>query len=300
MGVEIECSLNGCPPVTIQAKGIKGGEALISGKISSQYLSAMLMAAPFANNPTVIKIKDTLVSTPYVRMTMGLMKKFGVGVNFNEEKNEFSISPAQYRSPHTVFVEGDASSASYFLAAAAISGGHIIVQGCGKDSIQGDVRFADILKRMGAKVTYGANFIQVIGPKDKSLNGVDEDCGDIPDVAMTLAIVGLFAQGKTIIRNIYNWRVKETDRMTAMVTEFRKLGATVEEGEDYLIVHGFGNNKTLKSNIEIDTYDDHRMAMCFSLIAFGNVPVTIVDPNCTSKTFPEYFDNLFRLAKLKS
>lgn len=294
LGVDITCSSTGCPPVVINAKGIEGGKTEISGKISSQYLSALLMSAPLARNPLTIRIKDELMSAPYVLMTINLMKKFGVNVE-NDANKEFKVSPAKYISPKQIFIEGDASSASYFLAGAAITGGKVTVHGCGKDSVQGDARFAQVLGKMGAQVTYGPNSITVTRDLSKPLVGIDEDCGDIPDVAMTLAIVGLFAKGKTAIRNVYNWRVKETERMVALVTELTKLGATVEEGRDYLIVHGLNDGQQLKSNVDIETYDDHRIAMCFALAACGGVPVNILDPGCTSKTFPDYFDRLNEL-----
>lgn len=251
----------------------------------------MLMMAPLARGDVTIKIKDELTSIPYVLMTINLMKKFGIHVqNFNNQV--FTISPGTYISPGRVFIEGDASSASYFLAGGAITGGPVTVYGCGSESVQGDARFARVLEKMGAKVTYTSNSITVSRDMSTPLVGIDEDCGDIPDVAMTLAMVGIFAQGSTKIRNVYNWRVKETERMVAMVTELTKLGVEVEEGRDYLVVHGLKPGQRLHSNVEIETYDDHRVAMCFSLAACGGVPVTILDPKCTSKTFPDYFDKL--------
>lgn len=299
LGVDISCSDTGCPPVLIKAKGISGGQAEISGQISSQFLSALLMTGPLSRDKIVLKIKDELMSAPYVHMTMNLMKKFGVTVN-SEKDMLFEVSPGQYKSPGTYFIEGDASSASYFLAGAAITGGPVTVFGCGSESVQGDARFAKVLEKMGADVQYGPNSITVSRKQGVSLMGVDEDCGDIPDVAMTLAVVGLFAKGRTAIRNVYNWRVKETERMVAMVTELRKLGATVEEGRDYLIVDGLAEGQQLRSNVEIETYDDHRVAMCFALAACGGVPVTILDPECTNKTFPDYFDRLSELAASSS
>lgn len=279
----------------IEANGIKGGLTEISGKISSQFLSAILMAAPLAKDKVIINIKDELVSAPYVHMTINLMRKYGVTVHNNNDRT-FTILPSKYRSPGSIFIEGDASSASYFLAGAAITGGKITVHGCGADSIQGDSRFAQVLGKMGADVEYDANSITVSRKPGQKLIGVDEDCGDIPDVAMTLAVVGMFAEGKTIIRNVYNWRVKETERMVAMVNELTKLGVKVEEGRDYLIVHGLGD-KPMNKNVEIETYDDHRVAMCFSLAACSGTPVTILDPECTQKTFPNYFEQLNKFAK---
>ena len=280
----------------IKSKGIQGGTAEISGKISSQYLSAMLMTAPLASGEVIIKIKDELMSAPYVHMTINLMKKFGCQVTSENDKI-FRILPGKYKSPGKAFIEGDASSASYFRAGAAITGGPVTVYGCGEDSVQGDARFAKVLEKMGCDVIYGSNFITVSRKPDVKLQGIDEDCGDIPDVAMTLAIVGLFAEGQTKIRNVYNWRVKETERMVAMVTELTKVGAVVEEGIDYLVVNGLKSPSQLKPDVAIETYDDHRVAMCFSLIACGGVPVTILDPGCTSKTFPDFFEKLAAMSQ---
>jgi 3-phosphoshikimate 1-carboxyvinyltransferase len=202
------------------------------------------------------------------------------------------VIPGKYVSPGKYFVEGDASSASYFLAGAAIMGGPVTVYGCGSESIQGDARFAKVLEKMGAIVEYSASSITISRDPSKPLVGIDEDCGDIPDVAMTLAVVGAFAEGKTTIRNVYNWRVKETERMVAMVNELTKLGVKVEEGRDFLVVHGLKPGEKMNSNVEIETYDDHRVAMCFALAACAGVPVTILDPGCTSKTFPDFFEQL--------
>ena len=297
LGVDVSCSDTGCPPVTINAKGIKGGTAEISGQISSQFLSAMLMTAPLAKGDVTIKIKDELMSAPYVHMTINLMKKFGANV-INEADRVFTVTPIKsYISPKSIFIEGDASSASYFLAGAAITGGKVTVYGCGSGSVQGDARFARVLEKMGATVEYTEESITITRDPNKPLVGIDEDCGDIPDVAMTLAIVGIFAQGKTAIRNVYNWRVKETERMVALVTELTKLGVKVEEGRDYLVVHGLEPGQALKSGVEIETYDDHRVAMCFALAACGGVPVTILDPGCTSKTFPDFFEKLAGMTK---
>lgn len=296
LGANVSCSSTACPPVTIRntEQGLPGGTARVSGKISSQYLSALLMAAPLASGDVTIIVKDTLVSVPYVKMTVNLMRRFGVKVDVNSENTEFRIAAGQkYISPGNIFVEGDASSASYFLAGAAITGGPMTVRGCGKDSIQGDVDFAHVLEMMGATVEWEANTITVSREAGKKLQGVDVDCGDIPDAAMSLATTALFAEGYTAIRNVYNWRVKETERMKAIVTELRKLGAGVEEGHDYCVIHP---PNVIKPNVAIDTYDDHRMAMAFSLVACGGIPVVIRDPGCTAKTFPTYFEELARLS----
>lgn len=295
LGAKVSCSDTGCPPVRIQISpnGLPGGITRVSGKISSQYLSALLMAAPYAVNDVTMIIKDTLVSVPYVKMTINLMRRYGVDVQVNKDNTEFHVKSGQvYKSPGEIFVEGDASSASYFLAGGAITCGPVTVRGCGKDSIQGDVEFARVLEKMGADVEWNPTSITVKRDPKKKLKGVDVDCVDIPDAAMSLATTALFAEGPTAIRNVYNWRVKETERMKAIVTELRKLGAEVEEGHDYCVIHPPQN---VKPNVEIDTYDDHRMAMSFSLVACGGVPVIIRDPGCTAKTFPTYFDELKRL-----
>uniref|UniRef100_A0A6V1NGJ7 3-phosphoshikimate 1-carboxyvinyltransferase n=1 Tax=Heterosigma akashiwo TaxID=2829 RepID=A0A6V1NGJ7_HETAK len=289
LGVDISVSDTGCPPVNIKARGVRGGTTRVSGKISSQYISALLMMAPLAQGDVVIEIADELVSAPYVHMTIKLMKKYGVEVE-NEDDMRFTVRGGQkYVSPGVAYVEGDASSASYFLAGGAITGGPVTVHGCGAESVQGDVDFAKVLEQMGATVEWGPNSITVSRAPGQKLVGVDVDCGAIPDAAMTLGVVALFCEGPTAIRNVYNWRVKETERMVAMVTELTKLGARCEEGRDYLIVHPLAD---IKPGVAIDTYDDHRVAMCFSLAACGGVPVVINDPGCTRKTFPTYFDVL--------
>jgi 3-phosphoshikimate 1-carboxyvinyltransferase len=288
LGADIDyLGTEGFPPLRIKANGLNGGEVSIKGNISSQFLTALLMAAPLANDDLTIHVDGELVSKPYIDITLHTMSLFGVEV-INQDYQHFIIRTGQqYRSPGEIMVEGDASSASYFLAAAAIAGGTVRVYGVGADSVQGDKRFAEVLEAMGANVTYGPTFIEVT--KGSELIGVDLDLNHIPDAAMTIATTALFAKGTTAIRNIYNWRVKETDRLTAMATELRKVGATVIEGDDFIEV----TPPAQLIHAAIDTYDDHRMAMCFSLVALSNTPVTINDPGCTRKTFPEYF-NLFK------
>jgi len=300
LGADVTCvEETGCPPVTINAKGLKGGEASISGKMSSQFLSSLLMASPVVDGDVIIKIKDELISAPYVALTIGLMKKFGVNVEIEgsmDERPTFKIAQSEkYTSPNSILVEGDASSASYFIAGAAITGGTVTVRGCGSESVQGDVAFADVMEKMGATVTWGPESITVTRDPSVQLKGVDVDCGKIPDAAMTLAVAALFADGPTTIRNVYSWRLKETERMKAIVAECTKLGATVEEFEDYCIIHPPEDNK-INDNVLIETYDDHRMAMTFSLAACGGVNVIINDPGCTAKTFPTYFDMLESIA----
>jgi 3-phosphoshikimate 1-carboxyvinyltransferase len=275
----------GYPPMQIEANGLSGGNVEIEGTISSQFLTALLFAAPMAKEDMTISILGELVSKPYIDITINIMKEFGVEV-LNDNYEKFRVKGGQrYKAVDSFMVEGDASSASYFLAAAAIKGGTVKVTGIGKKSVQGDVAFADVLEKMGAEVEWGDDFVSV--SKDQ-LNAVDMDFNHIPDAAMTIATTALFAKGTTTLRNIYNWRVKETDRLSAMATELRKVGAEVEEGEDYLKITP---PKQLK-HAAIDTYDDHRIAMCFSLLSLDPVSVTINEPECTAKTFPTYFDVL--------
>lgn len=278
------------PPLKITGTGLQGGDVEIDGSISSQFLTAFLMSAPLANQETRIKIKGDLVSKPYIDITLHIMAQFGVKV-INNDYQEFVVpSGQQYVAPGDFLVEGDASSASYFLAAAAIKGGEIKVTGIGKKSIQGDIQFADALEKMGAQIEWGDDY--VISRVGK-LTAVDMDFNHIPDAAMTIATAALFADGTTSIRNVYNWRVKETDRLAAMATELRKVGAEVDEGNDYITI----TPPATLTHAAIDTYDDHRMAMCFSLVALSDTPVTINDPGCTSKTFPDYFDKLASLSQ---
>ena len=277
------------PPVKIMGKALSGDTVSIDGSISSQFLTAILMVAPLLKTDTNIQIEGELVSKPYIDITLDIMSRFGVEVT-NNDYQSFNVKGNQsYQSVDKYMVEGDASSASYFLAAGAIKGGEITVHGVGKLSVQGDKHFADVLEKMGAEVIWNDESITVIG---KPLTAVDMDMNHIPDAAMTIATTALFAKGTTTIRNIYNWRVKETDRLTAMATELRKVGATVVEGEDFISITP---TDTL-IHAEIDTYDDHRVAMCFSLVALSDTPVTINDPKCTSKTFPDYFDKLAQVS----
>lgn len=277
------------PPVKITGKALTGSTVRIDGSISSQFLTAILMIAPLLETDTDIEIDGELVSKPYIDITLDIMQRFGINVKNNDYKS-FTIKGGQsYQALERYMVEGDASSASYFLAAGAIKGGEITVHGVGKLSVQGDKHFADVLEKMGAEVFWNDESITVVG---KPLTAVDMDMNHIPDAAMTIATTALFATGTTTIRNIYNWRVKETDRLNAMATELRKVGADVIEGEDYISITP---PKFLK-HAEIDTYDDHRMAMCFSLVALSDTPVTINDPKCTAKTFPDYFKVLAQVS----
>ena len=279
----------GYPPLHIHG-GFIGGNIQVNGSVSSQFLTALLMASPLAPNDTEITIIGDLVSKPYIDITIKMMAIFGVTVT-NHHYQKFTIRGNQsYQSPGSYLVEGDASSASYFLAAAAIKGGTVRVTGIGKKSLQGDTQFAHMLEKMGAKITWADDYIECTCCE---LNGIDMDMNHIPDAAMTIATTALFAKGPTTIRNIYNWRVKETDRLYAMATELRKVGATVDEGEDYITIVP----PAKLTHAEIKTYNDHRIAMCFSLVALSDTPVTILDPKCTMKTFPDYFEQFKRLSE---
>jgi 3-phosphoshikimate 1-carboxyvinyltransferase len=285
---------DGYPPLEIHPATINLDAPIrVRGDVSSQFLTALLMALPLTGNRAAIEMSTELISKPYIEITLNLMARFGVTVE-REGWQRFTIAAGQkYRSPGTVHVEGDASGASYFLAAGAIGGGPVRVDGVGRDSIQGDVKFAAALAAMGARIEMGENFIEASAPASGKLKAFDLDLNQIPDAAMTLAVAALFADGPCSLRNIASWRVKETDRIAAMATELRKLGARVEEGADFLRVTPPAQ---LVANAAIDTYDDHRMAMCFSLVALGGVPVRINDPGCVAKTFPDYFERFARIA----
>jgi 3-phosphoshikimate 1-carboxyvinyltransferase len=273
----------GFPPLAIYPGRIDATRPVrVRGEVSSQYLSALLMALPLAGGGAV-EVEGELISKPYVEITINLMRRFGVEVGRSGWRR-FEVPPARYRSPGAIAVEGDASSASYFLAAGAIGGGPVRVEGAGRASIQGDVRFVEVLQAMGASVALGEDWIEVRGTAP--LRPFDLDLNHIPDAAMTAAVAALFASGTSTVRNIASWRVKETDRIAAMAKELRKLGASVEEGVDFIRVTP---PAALAAGVAVDTYDDHRMAMCFSLAALGGVPVTINDPECVAKTFPDYF-----------
>jgi len=292
IGARIEYTgVAGFPPLHIQRGMIREHRMQVRGNVSSQFLTALLMAAPLMSKEqaTTIDVVGDLISKPYIEITLNLMKRFGVTVERKGWQSFTIPAGAQYASPGTIHVEGDASSASYFLAAGAIARGPVRVEGVGGNSIQGDVRFVEALEKMGASITMGDNWIE--SKADGPLKAVDMDFNHIPDAAMTIAVAALHAEGTTTLRNIASWRVKETDRIAAMANELRKLGAAVEEGQDYLRV-------TPPERIHeavIDTYDDHRMAMCFSLASLdgavrrGN-KIRINDPKCVAKTFPDYFD----------
>ena len=283
---------DGCPPLDIApATPSTLVSVSVRGSVSSQFLTGLLLAAPLLQREVTVRVTGELISKPYIDITLKLMRRFGVIVE-TEGLNVFHLrANRQYVSPGNIEVEGDASSASYFLAAGVIGGGPVRVEGVGRLSIQGDVRFAQALVQMGAIVEYEDKAIVVCSGEE--LAGIDGDFNHIPDAAMTLAVLALFARGETVLRNIGSWRVKETDRITAMATELRKVGAEVEAGSDYLRI--VPPEKILPATI--DTYDDHRMAMCFSLVALAGVPIRINDPSCVNKTFPEYFKVFSTIAR---
>jgi 3-phosphoshikimate 1-carboxyvinyltransferase len=300
VGAQIEYTgVQGFPPLRIRRGHIHAQQRMsVRGDVSSQFLTALLMSSPLMakEHPVVIDVEGELISKPYIEITLNLMRRFGVTVE-QDGWQSFTVQPGQrYASPGSIHVEGDASSASYFRAAGAIGGGPVRVEGVGRDSIQGDVRFADALEMMGATITRGDNWIEATS--NGALKAIDADFNHIPDAAMTLAVAALYAEGTTTLRNIASWRVKETDRLAAMATELRKLGAIVDEGPDYISV-------TPPAEIQpasIDTYDDHRMAMCFSLATLdgkarrGN-RMRIMDPKCVAKTFPDYFEAFAAIAR---
>ncbi|MFZ2974181.1 MAG: bifunctional 3-phosphoshikimate 1-carboxyvinyltransferase/cytidylate kinase [Ferribacterium limneticum] len=281
----------GYPPLNLKPTHIKpGGVVKVRGDVSSQFLTGLLMALPLTGQTVAVDVVGELISKPYIEITLATMARFGVLVQRDGWQRFTVQAGSRYLSPGTIYVEGDASSASYFLALGAIGDGPLRVEGVGRDSIQGDVRFAEALAKMGAEIEMGPNWMEAQAPQG-GLVAVDLDCNHIPDAAMTLATTALFAKGTTTLRNIASWRVKETDRIVAMATELRKLGAAVEEGEDFISI----TPAVLKS-AAIDTYDDHRVAMCFSLAAFGT-PLRINDPKCVAKTFPDYFERFSEVTK---
>ena len=279
-----------------QSSTLAGDTVQVRGDVSSQFLTGLLMALPLLNRTVKVEVVGELISKPYIEITLQMMWHFGVSVQREINNwNSFTVmAGSRYIAPHSgkMYVEGDASSASYFLAAGAIGGGPVRVEGVNPHSVQGDVRFADALMRMGARIhsDSGSNWIEARAPESGKLKAIDLDCNHIPDAAMTLAVAALFADGTTTLRNIASWRVKETDRIAAMATELRKVGATVEEGADFIRITPPASRSSIHNpQSGIDTYDDHRMAMCFSLAAFGAEGMRINDPQCVAKTFPDYF-----------
>ncbi len=289
----------GFPPLRIGQPALKLDAPIrVRGDVSSQFLTALLMALPLAAHDRAITIEvvGELISKPYIEITLNLLARYGIAVERQAWERFVIPAGSSYQSPGTIHVEADASSASYFIALGAIAQGcGIRVQGVGADSIQGDIRFVDAAALMGAKITSGPNWL-AIERGAWPLKGIDLDCNHIPDAAMTLAVMALYADGPSTLRNIASWRVKETDRIVAMAIESRKLGAIVEEGPDWIRIHPVPAGHWQRASIH--TYDDHRVAMCFSLAAFNadRVPVRIEDPKCVAKTFPDYFEALFGLA----
>ena len=288
LGARVRCESPGdCPPVLVEAGRLTGGTARISGRTSSQFLSALLMAAPCARSPVTLELEDQLVSEPYVDMTLRLMKAFGVDVGV-PQRRRFHIEPQTY-SAADYEIEPDASAASYFFALAAVTEGEVTVEGLTRHSLQGDVRFVEVLQQMGCRVQHGSDSITVRG---RPLRGVDVDMGDISDTAQTLAVVATFAEGPTRIRNIAHVRHKETDRIAAVVAELRRAGLRADEHSDGLTVHPGDPHP-----VTIQTYNDHRMAMSFALLGVKHSGITIADPGCTAKTYPEFFADLESLLK---
>jgi len=301
LGANITYTQNaGFPPLAVAPfvlpfESNKSNNIKVRGDVSSQFLSALLMSLPLLKQQTTVEVVGELISRPYVDITLNLMARFGVNVKRHDWR-AFTVENASMYAclgdMGEIHVEGDASSASYFLAAGVLGKRAVKVLGVGKLSIQGDVKFADALTAMGATVTMGDDWIEASLATGKKLSAIDADFNHIPDAAMTIGILALFAEGVTTIRNIASWRVKETDRIVAMAMELRKVGAKVVEGADYIQITP---PSVLMPNALIHTYDDHRMAMCFSLVSLGGVPITIDDPKCVAKTFPTYFDEFRQL-----
>ena len=295
---QIKCNIDyvgseGFPPLRLNQSDVSiPQEIFISGSISSQFLSGLLLALPLAGAKATIRVVGELVSKPYVALTLRLMKDFGVTVK-NENFETFEIAAGQkYISPGCYDIEADASSASYFLAAAVLGRGLVRIENLSESSIQGDISFIEVLAQLGVQFSSGEKWLDVDGRSIEKIKSFDLDLNHIPDAAMTLAVMALFADGPCKLRNIENWRVKETDRLSAMATELRKFGAQVNEGKDFLQVTP---PESLKDGVTVETYDDHRMAMCFSLVSFGGVSVEILDPQCVNKTFPDFFNSFDRV-----
>ncbi len=276
-----------CPPVVLTSDGLRGGTTTVNADVSSQFLSAILMAAPCAASPVEIRLAGEMVSEPYVEMTCQVMSQFGVNVE-RDEPGRYRIRPQSYRG-RSYDIEPDASAASYFFAAAAVTGGEVTVEGLTANALQGDVYFVEALERMGCEVTWNANSITVRG---RELRGIEIDMNAISDTAQTLACVAPFASGPTRIRNVAHMRHKETDRVAAVVTELQRLGLSVEEHPDGMTIHP----GPLQPGT-VATYDDHRMAMSFALLGLRVPGIVIADPGCTSKTYPHFFDDLDQLCQ---
>ncbi len=288
LGADVYCEAdNGCPPVVVVGNGLPGGNAIIAGGISSQYLSALLMAAPCTKSPVKIYLSGELVSHPYVDMTLGMMSQFQANVNCSEH-DRYEIEPQTYQAGDYQ-IEPDASAASYFFAAAAITGGSVRVEGLSRNTFQGDVRFVDALEQMGCQVAWQSNSITVRGG---SLCGIDIDMNAISDTAQTLAVVAPFADGPTTIRNIAHVRHKETDRIAALATQLQRVGIQVQEHSDGLTI-----NPGLVHAATIQTFNDHRMAMSFALLGLKVPGIKISNPGCTAKTYPQFFNDFEDLCR---
>lgn len=292
-GADISC-VNGTdsPPVLVKADGLSGGDTVIDGSLSSQYISSLLLVAPYLKKTSRICVTGNLVSRPYVNITLAVMRSFGGVIEEMENLDMpcFVIQPVPYRAMNYA-VEGDASSASYFWAAAAVTGGEVTVSNIPSHALQGDAAFVDILKRMGCDVKKGETGITVIGPEKGELRGIDIDMGKWPDVAPTLAVVAAFARGTTRISGIHHLRIKETDRIKAVAMELQRMGASVDELEDGLVIDG----GAALHGAEIQTYNDHRMAMAFAVAGLRVPDVVIYDPDCVSKSFPNFWEKWVKM-----
>lgn len=292
-GVDISSQKGtGCPPLTITAQGLAGGKTLLPEGKSSQYLSSLLLVAPYARNPAELEVAGEVLSKPYVTMTMAVMASFGIKVTANQELNRFAIPTGTYRA-REYQVEGDASGASYFWAAAAVTGGRVTVANVPSPSLQGDTALVDILAQMGCTVERTATSITVQGTTD--LRGVEVDMGDCPDVVPTLAVVAARATGSTVIKNIAHLRIKECDRLHVMATELAKLGVEVRELPDTLIIKGMGPEPHRLHGADIDTCDDHRIAMSFAVAGLTIPGIRIMDEVCVVKSFPDFWERLQQL-----
>lgn len=293
LGADVTCEIKeGFLPLVFRPAVPVGRRVSVRGNVSSQYLTALLLTAPLIapEEGLEITVEGELISRPYIDITLAMMKTFGADVTVT--KKGFRVAKGGYRAQEDYAVEGDASGASYFLALGALTGGPVRVEGVGRNSLQGDAAFADVLEQMGAVITRGDRYIEASLSAGKVLKGITLDCTKIPDAAMTLVPMALKTEGAVRLTGIASWRVKETDRIAAMAAEMNKFGARVESGPDWIEVE---RGATVAENVEVATYDDHRMAMSFSLAAAAGVPVVIKDPGCTAKTYPAYFDEFFRI-----
>ncbi len=285
-GVDIVCAENGCPPVTLNASGIPGGLTSLAPGLSSQYLSSLLLASPCCREEAEIRVEGEVLSRPYVRMTLRVMEQFGAGVEAAADLSRFTVAPSGYE-PRDYLIEGDASSASYFWAAAAVTGGRVRVENVPRDSMQGDTAVVDILARMGCGVERGEDGITVTAPEE--LHGVEVDMGDCPDVVPTVAVVAALARGETKIGNIAHLRVKECDRLAVMARELARIGVETREGDDFLVVRGKGRGTLPRGHATVETYDDHRIAMSFAVAGLVVPGVGISDETCVGKSFPDFW-----------